>query len=139
MKPILAALLKFGGLVLAVAVGTVFGYAWLSRDFVTLSPGFVAGGDSPESAEQTPPDDVAFMVPDARHRLHREVLDLLRRECGAQLALRQGITEPVAAALTQAHWPVVERTSVNDVVEIIETSGIKPEDRSALYEAFGRF
>ena len=139
MKSVLAVLLKFGGLVLAVAVGTAFGYAWLSRDFVALSPGLVAGGDSPESADQTSSDDEARIVLDARHRLHRDVLDQLRRECRAQLAVRQGITEAAAAALVLAHWPVVERTSVSDVVRIIKTSGMKPEDRPGLYEAFGRF
>ncbi len=139
MKPVLAALMKFAGLVVAVAVGTAFGYAWLSRDFVTLSPGSVVGGDSPDSAEQTSPDDVARIVLDARHRLHREVHDRLRRECVAQLAVRQGVPEAAAAALVQAHWPVVERTSVDDVARIIETSGMKPEARSEMYEAFGRF
>ena len=137
MKPVPAALMKFAGLVVAVAVGTAFGYAWFSRDFVAFSPGFVAGEDSRDSAEQTSPDDAARIVLDAR--LHRDVHDRLRRECVAQLAVRQGITKTVAAGHVLAYWPVVERTSVDDVVRIIERRGMKPEVRSELYEAFGRF
>ena len=137
MKPVLAALMRFAGLVVAVALGTAFGYAWLSRDFHALSPGFVAGEDSPESAEQTSLDDVGRIALDARP--HRDVHDRLRRECVAQLTARQGIPEAAAAALVLAHWPIVERTSVDDVVRIIETSSMKPEARSELYEAFGRF
>ena len=139
MRSVLAALLKFAGLVVAVAVGTALGYAWLSRDFVTLNPGFVVGDYDPASADQTSSDDVVRKALDSRQRLNRDVRDHLRRECGAQLAVRQELTEAAASALVLAHWPVVERTSVNDVVRIIETDDMKPKDRSELYEAFGRF
>ena len=139
MKSILGALLKFAGVVVAVAVGTALGYAWISRDFVTISPNVVVSDRDPPSGEQAALDDDARQDPDPRGRLTREVRDQLRHECEAQIAERQELTDAGASALVSAHWPVEERTSVHDVVRIIESDGMKPADRSELYEAFGRF
>ena len=139
MNTLLGALLKFAGVVIAVAVGTALGYAWITRDFVTINPNVVVGGSDPLSGEQTSPDDGARQDLDPHGRLNREVRDRLRRECEAQLAARQELTDAAASALVSAHWPVEERISVHEVVRIIESEGMKPEDRSELYETFGRF